>query len=183
MNSPPWCVDSFYWIDRWLKSKLLIGIVSVFIECFYHIILIICPDTICLFAMNRFCYRDRGEIDTSVGYCGDTQDLWIWPHPPPWVWCIRLGVWWDTQVLGDLTTKVPGPCSNIAIWRYRKTFSQWEHSSRWKLRCHWLEGLRQLQTTLEISDPGAPTITPVLASILISTLYQFTHLCQWNTHF
>ena len=44
------------------------------------------------------------------------------------------------------------------IWKRRKTFSQWEHkhSFSWKLRCYWLEGLGQLQTTLEILDPGAP---------------------------
>ena len=38
---------------------------------------------------------------------------------------------------------VPGPCLTTATWRCCKNFSQWECSLYWKLRCHWLEFLRQ----------------------------------------
>ena len=39
-----------------------------------------------------------------------------------------------------------------AIWRFRKTFSQWEYSFQWKLRCHWLKELRQSQIIVAIQD-------------------------------
>ena len=39
----------------------------------------------------------------------------------------------------------PGPCLTIATWCCHKNFSQWQHSFLWKLRCHWLKGLRQRQ--------------------------------------
>ena len=39
----------------------------------------------------------------------------------------------------------PGPRLTTATWRCRRNFSQWECSFRWKLRCHWLEFLRQRQ--------------------------------------
>ena len=36
-------------------------------------------------------------------------------------------------------------CMTTAIWRYRKTLSQWQCSFHRKLRSHWLKGLRQRQ--------------------------------------
>ena len=46
-----------------------------------------------------------------------------------------------------------GPCFTTATWRCRKNFSQWERSFRWKLRCHWLKGLRQRQIAVVRQDP------------------------------
>ena len=38
----------------------------------------------------------------------------------------------------------PGPCVTTVTWRCHKNFSPWECSFHWKLRCHWLEFLRQI---------------------------------------
>ena len=47
-------------------------------------------------------------------------------------------------------------CINVATWRCSKTFSQWERSFHWKLRCHWLKGLRQRLNAVVIQDPVYP---------------------------
>ena len=59
----------------------------------------------------------------------------------------RYGLWPQkgARVPGHPLWCSPGPCINTATWRCRKNFSQWECSFHWKLRCHWLEFLRQLQ--------------------------------------
>ena len=44
--------------------------------------------------------------------------------------------------------------STFAIWRCCKTFSQRECSFHWKLRCHWLKGLRQLHITVVMQGHG-----------------------------
>ena len=49
----------------------------------------------------------------------------------------------------------PGPCLTTATWRCRKNFSQWECSFLWKLRCHWLEFLRQRQIAVVRQGPGS----------------------------
>ena len=38
-------------------------------------------------------------------------------------------------------------------WRWRKNFRQWERSCLWKLRCHWLKGLRQCQIAVVRQGP------------------------------
>ena len=48
----------------------------------------------------------------------------------------------------------PGPCLTTAKWRCRKNCSQWERSFLWKLRCHWLEFLRQCQIAVVRQSPG-----------------------------
>ena len=48
-----------------------------------------------------------------------------------------------------------GPCLTTATWRCRKNFSQWECSFHWKLRCHWLEFLRQRQIAVVRQGPGS----------------------------
>ena len=47
-----------------------------------------------------------------------------------------------------------GPCLTTATWRCRKNFSQWERSFLWKLRCHWLKGLRQRQIAVVRQGPA-----------------------------
>ena len=46
---------------------------------------------------------------------------------------LKWVIQWDTR-----------PRFTTATWRCRKNFSQWERSFHWKLRCHWLEFLRQI---------------------------------------
>ena len=46
-----------------------------------------------------------------------------------------------------------GLCLTTATWRCRKNFSQWELSFLWKLRCHWLKGLRQRQIPVVRQGP------------------------------
>ena len=46
-----------------------------------------------------------------------------------------------------------GLCLTTATWRCRKNFSQWELSFLWKLRCHWLKGLRQRQIAVVRQGP------------------------------
>ena len=53
---------------------------------------------------------------------------------------IETSLTWFEALKGN-----PGPCIATAIWRSRTTLSQWERSFHWKLRCHWLKGLRQHQ--------------------------------------
>ena len=48
----------------------------------------------------------------------------------------------------------PGPCITNVIATCRKSFSQWESSFLWKLRCHWLKFLRRVAKTLVILGPG-----------------------------
>ena len=52
-----------------------------------------------------------------------------------------LALFVGDQLVMDSAHK--GPCHTTAKWRCRKKFSQWECSFHWKLRCHWLEFLRQ----------------------------------------
>ena len=47
-----------------------------------------------------------------------------------------------------------GSCITNIIATCRKTFSQWERSFLWKLRCHWLKFLRHVAKTLAIQRPG-----------------------------
>ena len=46
----------------------------------------------------------------------------------------------------------PGPS---ATWSCRNNLSQWERSFHWKLRCHWLEFLRQRQIAVVRQGPVA----------------------------
>ena len=69
-------------------------------------------------------------------------------------------------------------------WRCRKNFSQWECSFHWKLRCHWLEFLRQRQIAVVRQDPGlwkSDFILLWLESILSPILNLWRHLItlQW----
>ena len=50
----------------------------------------------------------------------------------------RVNVWNPSE-----SGSSAGPCFTTATWRCRKIFSQWERSFLWKLRSHWLKGLRQ----------------------------------------
>ena len=45
-----------------------------------------------------------------------------------------------------------GTCITTAIWCCHKTFGQWQRSFHWKLRCHWLKGLRR-QIAVVIQGP------------------------------
>ena len=57
----------------------------------------------------------------------------------------------------------PGPCLTTVTWPCHKNFSQWEHSFLWKLRCHWLKGLRLRKIAVVRRGPGElfskPTLT------------------------
>ena len=46
-----------------------------------------------------------------------------------------------------------GPYLTTATWRCRENFSQWERSFLWKLRCHWLKGLRQRKIAVVRQGP------------------------------
>ena len=70
------------------------------------------------------------------------------------------------QVL-DSTHSGPEPCLTTATWRCRKNFSQWECSFHWKLRCHWLEFLRQRQ------------IAVVRQGSVIHSFDSFIIVCCW----
>ena len=50
--------------------------------------------------------------------------------------------------------RVTGPYITNVIATCRKTFSQWERSFLWKLRCHWLKFLQHVAKTLVIQGPG-----------------------------
>ena len=50
---------------------------------------------------------------------------------------------WQFEITGYCRCPGPGPCITTATWRCRNNFSQWGCSFHWKLRCHWLEFLRQ----------------------------------------
>ena len=65
-------------------------------------------------------------------------------------WTTSLAVWnyWVLQM------PWAGPCITTATWRCPNNFSQWGCSFHWKLRCHWLEFLRQRQITLVRQGPG-----------------------------
>ena len=52
------------------------------------------------------------------------------------------------------------PCHTTATWRCRKNFSQWERSFLWKLRCHWVKGLRQRQIALVRQGPVTRKMSP-----------------------
>ena len=53
-----------------------------------------------------------------------------------------------------------GPVLLTATWRCRKNFSQWECSFHWKLRCHWLEFLRQRQIAVVRHGPVTRKMFP-----------------------
>ena len=61
---------------------------------------------------------------------------------------VKSPSWMDQPV-----AKGAGPCLTTATWRCRKNFSQWECSFLWKLRCHWLEFLRQRQIAVVRQGP------------------------------
>ena len=64
-----------------------------------------------------------------------------------------------------------GPCLTIATWRRRKNFSQWERSFLWKLRCHWLRGLRQRQIAVVRQCPVSSTFVKYIHSKFVSRIY------------
>ena len=49
----------------------------------------------------------------------------------------------STRTHGGLAPRGAGICIITVTWHCSKTFSQWECSFLWKLRCHWLKVLRQ----------------------------------------
>ena len=76
--------------------------------------------------------------------------------------------------------QTPGPCLTTATWRCRKNFSQWERSFHWKLRCHWLEFLRQRQIAVVRQGP-AFVIHVWVSSMNDSISHKISHGCvsQW----
>ena len=52
------------------------------------------------------------------------------------------------------TSSGTGPSLTTATCCCSKNFSQWKRSFLWKLRCHWLKGLRQHQSTVVRQSPG-----------------------------
>ena len=65
-----------------------------------------------------------------------------------------------------------GPCLTTATWRCRKNFSQWERSFLWKLRFHWLKGLRQRQIAVVRQGSGTPHIQ-YPGSVLFTGWFQY----------
>ena len=57
------------------------------------------------------------------------------------------------RVTGLCAGNPPVTSLTNATWRCRKNFSQWERRFNWKLRCHWLEFLRQRQITVVRQGP------------------------------
>ena len=81
----------------------------------------------------------RAQLTTALWDC---MFSFCFPHPLPHPALLMLN--WQ-----QLFT---GPCLTTATWRCRKNFSQWERSFLWKLRSHWLKGLRQRQ--IAVARPG-----------------------------
>ena len=68
---------------------------------------------------------------------------------------VKLRAWYPAGIASWIAgTAVLGPCLTTATRRCRKNFSQWERSFHWKLRCHWLEFLRQRQIAAVTQGPG-----------------------------
>ena len=61
----------------------------------------------------------------------------------------------------------------IATWHCHKNFSQWECCYHWKLRCYWLNFLRQRQFTVIIQGPG-------IGTILMTCIKLMTLLWSWQ---
>ena len=70
---------------------------------------------------------------------------------------------------------VSGPNITIAIWRCHKTLTQCWHSIHWKLRYHWLKGLRQRQIVPVIQGAGTSFTTMNFISLL--TGHVITYIC------
>ena len=64
---------------------------------------------------------------------------------------------------------LPGLCITTVTWRCHNNFSQWERSFHWKLRCHWLKGLRQRQIAV---GPGV-SISQTVYELIIRILYKY----------
>ena len=69
----------------------------------------------------------------------------------------QFKVWLMLHILMSQGKSV-GPCVTTAIWRYRKPFSQWQHSFLWKLRFHWLKFLRQHHVAVVRQGPVSPLL-------------------------
>ena len=84
------------------------------------------------------------------------------------------------QTRADLPLMRPawGPCLSTATWRCGKNFSQWECSFHWKLRCHWLEFLRQRQFAVVRQGPWICFVNWKDAVIIILSLIYFHHQKQ-----
>ena len=91
-----------------------------------------------LFRNVRFQWGIANCVGMSVASLVQNIQLLPWP-----LWC-----WSRGRDAG------PGPCLTTATWRCRKYFSQWERSFLWKLRCHWLKGLRQRQIAVVKQGPA-----------------------------
>ena len=81
---------------------------------------------------KKYCWWMAHRLMCKWFYMND--HIYMYAHTSWWT-----GVW---------------PCIITAMWRCRKTLSQWEPSFHWKLRCHWLRGLRKREIPLVIQGPG-----------------------------
>ena len=66
---------------------------------------------------------------------------------------------YDVNLMRIARSSYPGPCITPAIWRCRKTVSQWQGSFQWKLRSHWLKFLRQRPATVIVLGTGHVKVT------------------------
>ena len=101
---------------------------------------------------------------------------------------------WSSQLRSTIPTEFscncsePGPCLTTATWRCCKNLSQWERSFHWKLRCHWLEFLRQCQIAVVRQGPElstqiclgmpAPLYCTLTSNLQIANLIMGSYLYQ-----
>ena len=94
-------------------------------------------------------YRTNKTTYTVMVALAGIPNWWILIVYWLWRWSNHTTNTWQQG-----THSVTGPCLTTATWRSRKNFNQWERNFLWKLRCHWVKGLRRRQIAVVRQGPG-----------------------------
>ena len=145
-----------------------------------------------LTAENSHLLRSGSQGATLVMGCWCAVEGGCWCAVEGGCWCAVEGGCWSDHVqlaisqsvwqllirhrgVGARTMHAPGPCLTTATWCCRKNFSQWECSFLWKLRCHWLKGLRQRQIAVVRQRPGTDLIWNLIVQGPSYIIWDFDH--------